>query len=106
MVDLITQELVWLKKRGLCDRILLDRGFNDEKIYNQIYREDIEFLMPFKRNKALDKVFDNYRPRVTKRELKKGAFLKLYRPKGWIEPFRVVAIRVKVADPKQETPEK
>jgi hypothetical protein len=83
----------------------LDRGFNDQQIYNPIHQGGTKFLMPLTRNDALDKVFNAHRPRATKRELKKGLILKGYRPTGWTADYRVVAIRVKATAPKKKIKE-
>lgn len=92
---IVAQELTWLKKHQLCDRVLLDRGFNDKTIYNDIDSQGTEFLMPLTRNKALNEVFNEYKPHITKREKKKGFVLKGYQPEGWTGNYRVVAVRIK-----------
>ncbi|MHA1449269.1 MAG: hypothetical protein ACTSP4_07610, partial [Candidatus Hodarchaeales archaeon] len=92
----------WLQERGLCDRIVLDRGFNDFDTYNKIDEQGNAFLMPLKKNSKLNKVFEEREPSINKRERKKGFVLKGYYPEEWNDGFRVLAIRMKTRDKKKE----
>ena len=100
--ELVEEEIAWLQKCGLCDRVLLDRGFNNFEIYNNIDEQGNKFLMPLTRNNKLNKAFDAREPSIGKRERKKGFVLKGYRPEEWTGDYRVLAIRIKERDKKKK----
>jgi len=94
--DLVVKEVQWLQKNGLCDRVILDRGFNKQDLYNRLAQLDLGFLMPLKKTSKLKKVFEAYKPLITKYQCKHGFDLPDYRPKGWKHDFRVVVYRAQV----------
>ncbi|MHA1167494.1 MAG: transposase [Candidatus Hodarchaeales archaeon] len=98
--EIVAEEIKWLQERDLCDRIVLDRGFNDFDTYNKIDEQGNAFLMPLKKNSKLNNVFKDREPLINKRERKKGFVLKGYYPEEWNDGFRVLAIRIKTRDKK------
>jgi hypothetical protein len=94
--EIIQQEVEWLRNHNLCERILLDRGFNDMRTYNLLNNMGIEFLMPIKKNVKLKEVFSQVEPHITKYQKKHGFVLKDYRPTSWQEGIQVVVCWLKV----------
>jgi hypothetical protein len=93
--EIVAEEVAWFKEREACDRILLDRGFNEFTVYNGINDQDSSFLMPLKRNEKLLQAFKDREPSIKKHERKNGFMLKGYRPPEWTGDYRVLAVRIK-----------
>lgn len=100
--DIIEDELVWLRDNFSGKRFLFDRGFNSHKIYNNIARAGGEFIMPFKRNKKLNKIFEDYKPFITKYQKKHGFILKGYHSNGWSSDYKIVVYWLKVRGSSKE----